>query len=157
MRHSNEVLRRADGVVISVVPGSDPVMRHVADLCYETLLRPFGAERNDNWNELDPLSTHFVALDGDTLVGYVRLIVEQGGGHVRQVAVVPSHRRRGIARDLVRVAVTRADELGLSFAFLNARVSAVGVYERIGFRVADGPFRMSRTYLPHVRMERVLR
>jgi ribosomal protein S18 acetylase RimI-like enzyme len=148
----NEILRMPDGVVVRVVDGRDPIMRAVADLCYETLHRPFGVERNDAWNETDPRSTHFAAMDGDRLVGYVRLIAD-GGAHVRQVAVVPSHRFRGIASALVAAAVARARELGLPVAFLNARSNAVGMYERLGFRVTAGPFRMGRTYLEHVRME----
>jgi len=157
MRRPHEVLRRDDGIVIRRVAGTDPMMRQVADLCYEVLHRPFGVERNDAWNETDPASTHFVALDGEYLVGYVRLLAENGGGHVRQVVVACSHRRRGVASDLVRVAIERARELGLAFAFLNARENAVGLYRRMGFRVAEGPFRMGRTYLSHVRMELPLR
>lgn len=150
------ILRRTDGIVIGMVDGTDPVLRGVADLCYETLHRPFGVSRNDAWNETDPASTHVVALDGDRLAGYVRLIVERGGGHVRQVTVEPAYRRRGIASDLVAAALERAREIDLPFAFLNARENAVGMYRRLGFRVVEGPFRMGRTYLKHVRMELVL-
>lgn len=156
MQRGREVHRRYDGVTIRIVDGSDPVMRHVAGLCYETLHRPFGVERNDSWNETDPASTHFLAFDGEALAGYVRLIAEEGGGHVRQVAVAPSYRRRGIAHDLVSAALAHAEELRIPFAFLNARSNAVAIYERLGFRVTDGPFRMGRTYLTHVRMERAL-
>ena len=129
------------------------MLLQVRDLCYETLHRPFGVTRNDAWNESDPRSTHFVAMEGGRLVGYVRLIVEGGQGHVRQVVVTPSCRGRGIAGELVGCGIDRARELGLPGAFLNARPWAVGVYERLGFRVVGGPFRMGRTYLPHVRME----
>jgi ribosomal protein S18 acetylase RimI-like enzyme len=151
------LLARPDGIVLLQVPATDPVLRQVRDLCYETLHRPFGVTRNDAWNEADPASTHIVALDDDRLAGYVRLIVEGGAGHVRQVSVVPAYRARGIASDLVVCAVARARELGLPLVFLNARERAVGVYERVGFRVTEGPFRMGRTYLPHVRMEMPLR
>ena len=147
---------RPDGVIVREVGGTDPLLLHVRDLCYETLHRPFGVTRNDAWNETDPASTHIVALDGDRLAGYVRLIVEDGGGHVRQVAVAHGHRGRGIAGDLVACAIARARELRLPFAFLNARANAVGIYERLGFRVVEGPFRMGRTYLKHVRMELAL-
>jgi ribosomal protein S18 acetylase RimI-like enzyme len=150
------MLRRDDGIVVRAVAGTDPLLRSVADLCHETLHRPFGVTRQVSWNDDDPLSTHLVALDGDRLAGYARLIVEDGGGHVRQVAVAQEYRRRGIAADLVSCALARARELGLPFAFLNARADAVGIYERIGFRVVGGPFRMGRTYLRHVRMELTL-
>lgn len=148
------VLRRPDGVTVRIVAGTDPIMRDVADLCYETLHRPFGVSRNDAWNETDPASTHFAALEGGRLVGYVRLIDEGGAGHVRQVVVAGSHRRRGIAGDLVTAAITHAEHRRMWAVFLNARANAVGLYERLGFRVTAGPFRMGRTYLAHVRMER---
>jgi ribosomal protein S18 acetylase RimI-like enzyme len=151
------MLARPDGIVVAHVHSGHPVLLHVRDLCYETLHRPFGVTRNDSWNEADPASSHIVALDGQQLAGYVRLIVESGGGHVRQVSVAPAYRERGIASDLVACAVVRARELGLPFTFLNARERAVGIYERAGFRVTEGPFRMGRTYLPHVRMEMPLR
>jgi ribosomal protein S18 acetylase RimI-like enzyme len=151
------LLVRHDGISILQIPATDPVLPQVRDLCYETLHRPFGVTRNDTWNEADPASTHIVALDGDLLAGYVRLIVEGGAGHVRQVTVVPDSRARGIASDLVVCAVARARELGLPLAFLNARERAVGLYERVGFHITEGPFRMGRTYLPHVRMEMRLR
>jgi ribosomal protein S18 acetylase RimI-like enzyme len=153
---SREWLRLEDGVVVRVVDGSDPILGDVADLCYDTLHRPFGVPRQDSWDETDPASTHIVALDGERLVGYVRLIVEGGGGHLRQATVAHAYRRRGIAAALVSCALARARELGLPFAFLNARANAVGVYERLGFRVVGGPFRMGRTYLRHVRMELAL-
>ncbi len=156
MSGPRELLRRDGGVFLCIVEGTDPLMRGVADLCYETLHRPFGVPRNDSWNETDPASTHILALDGDRLVGYVRLIIEPGGAHLRQVVVARDRRRRGIAESLVTCALARARELGLPVAFLNARANAVGLYERLGFRVVEGPFRMGRTYLKHVRMEKAL-
>jgi ribosomal protein S18 acetylase RimI-like enzyme len=149
--------RVPDGIVLRVVSGTDPVMRQVADLCYETLHRPFGVSRNDAWNETDPSSTHFVAMDGERLVGYTRLLVEGTSGHVRQVAVAPAYRCRGVASALVDAAVEHARREHKAFAVLNAREHAVALYERAGFRVTAGPFRMGRTYLRHVRMEMPLR
>jgi ribosomal protein S18 acetylase RimI-like enzyme len=154
---SRQPLVRPDGIVVREVTGTDPVLLRVRDLCYETLHLPFGVTRNDAWNEADPRSTHIVAMDGDRLAGYVRLILEDGGGHVRQVTVSPDYRCRGLASDLVARAVLLAREMELPFAFLNARARAVGLYQRIGFRITDGPFRMGRTFLPHVRMELPLR
>jgi len=151
------VRTRPDAVEIRSVPGDDPVLMQVRDLCYEALHRPFGVPRNDEWNENDPASTHLVAVEGGRAVGYVRLIDEHGLGHVRQVVVAPSHRGRGLASDLVSCAVDTAVERGFPLAFLNARERAVGVYARQGFRVVQGPFRMGRTYLKHVRMELPLR
>jgi predicted GNAT family N-acyltransferase len=142
---------------VRAVRGDDPVMRQVADLCYETLHRPFGVTRNDAWNEGDPRSTHFVVTEGDRLVGYARLIDEGRWYHVRQVVVDPRHRRQGIGAAVVRAALEEARRRGAAGVYLNARPTAVGLYERSGFRVAGEVFRMGRTWLPHVRMEQRLR
>jgi predicted GNAT family N-acyltransferase len=37
--------------------------------------------------------------------------------------------------------------------WLNARVTAVPFYEKLGFVVVSDVFRTARTYLPHVRMD----
>lgn len=145
------------GLDLRVVRGDDLAMRRVADLCYETLHRPFGVSRNDSWNELDPASVHLVAFDGDRVAGYARLLFEGRWAHVRQVSVDPAYRHRGIASVLVRTLVDEARGCGVDGVYLNARGRAVGMYERLGFRTAGPVFRMPRTWLPHVRMERVLR
>jgi predicted GNAT family N-acyltransferase len=154
---ARDVLVREDGIVLGVVAADDPVLRDVADLCYETLHRPFGVSRNDAWNEDDGRSTHLVALEAGRLVGYARLLGERVRAHIRQVVVAPSHRYRGVGSDLVGTLVEEARRAGIEMVYLNARPNAVAMYERLGFRVAGGAFRMGRTYLPHVRMEQQLR
>jgi GNAT superfamily N-acetyltransferase len=148
---------RRDGIAVLTVDGADPVLRQVDELCYQTLHRPFGVTRQADWNVADAASTHFVAMEGDVLAGYARLIVERSVGHVRQVVVVQEYRGRGIASDLVACALAHARDRGLALAFLNARTRAVATYERVGFRAVGAPFRMGRTFLPHVRMEQALR
>jgi GNAT superfamily N-acetyltransferase len=148
---------RRDGIAVLTVDAADPVLQQVDELCYQTLHRPFGVTRQDDWNAADPASTHFVAMEGEVLAGYARLIADRSVGHVRQVVVAHEYRGRGVASDLVACALARARERGLALAFLNARTRAVGTYERVGFRAVGAPFRMGRTFLPHVRMELPLR
>jgi ribosomal protein S18 acetylase RimI-like enzyme len=143
------------GIELRYIVGDDPLMREVLDLCYETLHRPFDVTRNDDWGNADPNSWHLVALDGGGLVvGYGRLLAEGDWGHIRQVAVYPEYRGRGIGTALVARLVDLACEKDLSRVYLNARLNAVGLYERAGLRVVSPePFKMPRTFLPHVRME----
>jgi ribosomal protein S18 acetylase RimI-like enzyme len=151
---SDEV-QAPDGITLSYVAGDDPLMREVADLCYETLHRPFDVSRNDDWGNADPCSWHLVALSDGLVVGYARLLAEGDWGHVRQVAVYPEYRGRGIGTALVSHLLELAREQGLPRVYLNARLAAVGLYERAGFAVVSRePFPMPRTFLPHVRMER---
>jgi hypothetical protein len=156
MTPSGDILDRGDGIVVRVVEASDPVMRRVADLCYETLHRPFGVVRNDAWNETDPGSTHVAAFDGQRLVGYARLLREGRTGHIRQVTVDPQYRRRGLASQLVVALLEQLRRERFAIVYLNARLPAVPMYKGLGFHVSGKVHRMPRTWLPHVRMERRL-
>jgi N-acetylglutamate synthase-like GNAT family acetyltransferase len=133
--------------------GDDPLMAEVATLCYETLHAPFGVSRNDDWDNMDPASTHLVALAEGHVVGYARLIIERDWGHIRQLAVYPEWRGRGIGSRLVQILVALSRYIGLRGVYLNARLAAVSLYRRQGFKQVGGEFRMPRTYLQHVRME----
>ncbi len=141
-------------VELRYVPGDDPLMVQVLDLCYETLHRPFDVSRNDDWGNEDPGSSHLVALADGKVVGYGRLLVEGDWGHIRQVAVYDEWRGMGIGSWIVHALVELASDKGLPHIYLNARLTAVSLYERRGFIVVSPvPFPMPRTFLPHVRME----
>lgn len=148
----------ADLVELRYVAADDPLMLQVADLCYETLHRPFDVSRNDDWGNDDPDSSHLVALVDARVVGYGRLLTEGDWGHIRQVAVYQEWRGMGIGSWIVHALLELARSKGLPHVFLNARLTAVNLYELRGFAVVSPePFPMPRTYLPHVRMEIELR
>jgi N-acetylglutamate synthase-like GNAT family acetyltransferase len=143
-----------DLVELRYVRGDDPLMRQVLDLCYETLHRPFDVTRNDDWGNEDPGSSHLVALVEGKVVGYGRLLVEGDWGHIRQVSVYEEWRSMGIGSWIVHALVELARAKSLRHVYLNARLTAVSLYERRGFTVVSPePFPMPRTFLPHVRME----
>src|SRR5690349_21629532 len=59
---------------------------------------------------------------------------------VAQVAVLPTHRRRGLLRDVLGAVLTQAKERGEQYAILNASDS--GIYGRFGFGQADRVLRV---------------
>jgi ribosomal protein S18 acetylase RimI-like enzyme len=70
------------------------------------MVRSWAAEESGRW----------VALDGDTVTGYVAVRRLTGwSDHVGEIRLVvhPAHRRRGLGRELARHALTRAVEAGL--------------------------------------------
>jgi predicted GNAT family N-acyltransferase len=148
----------ADVWVVRIVGYPSPLLAAAVDLRYRVLHEPFGVERDDDWNDQDPASTHVVATVEDDVIGYARLIAEEGGktGQIRQVAVAPQWERRGVGTALIQGAIDEAGRLGMTDVWLNARLTAVPFYEKLGFKVTSGVFRTPRTYLPHVRMDRPL-
>lgn len=84
----------------------------------------------------NPLARYLVAeLNGET-IAYAGLwkILEEG--HITNVAVLPAHRRRGIAEALVTELCRRAEAEGVRKFTLEVRASnagAITLYEKLGF------------------------
>ena len=59
--------------------------------------------------------------------------------HVQGVYTLPEHRARGLGEMLTRAVLKEAQARGLKSANLNASVMGRGVYERLGFTLANAP------------------
>jgi predicted acetyltransferase len=111
-----------------------------------TRFSPESAEREKTVWELDRT---WVAEDGDryvaTATSYTFEMTVPGGARVpaagvAQVAVLPTHRRQGLLRDVLGAVLTQAKDLGEHYAILNA--SDTGIYGRFGFGQADHVLRI---------------
>lgn len=85
-----------------------------------------------------------VADDGGDVVAYIMCRVERGffgsprKGHVISIAVLPQHRRKGIAYALMVEAMKALHALGAEECYLEVRVSntpAINLYEKLGFKI----------------------
>ena len=78
-----------------------------------------------------------VALDGDTVVGYIGSQTAVDETDVMNVAVHPDHRRQGIAEALIEKLVLELKERGSHALMLEVRDSnapAIALYEKLGFQ-----------------------
>ena len=85
-----------------------------------------------------------VAERDGRVIGYIMCRIERSflglstRGHVISIAVMPEHRRMGIATALMEEALSRmAKRYGASECYLEVRVSntpAINLYEKLGFR-----------------------
>ena len=98
---------------------------------------------HDPWSEnsvaselKNPLSLWLVALDGETVAGYVGSQSVEGEADMMNVAVHPEHRRRGIARMLINELTDALAKQGVHSLALEVRSSnapAIALYEQLGF------------------------
>lgn len=111
-----------------------------------TRFSPESAERETTVWELDRT---WVVEDGDeyvaTATSYSFAMTVPGGARVptagvAQVAVLPTHRRQGLLRDVLGAVLDQAADLGEHYAILNA--SDTGIYGRFGFGQADRVLRV---------------
>jgi ribosomal protein S18 acetylase RimI-like enzyme len=91
--------------------------------------------------------------DGELIaVGLIAPDGEPGAWRVRGMATAPHARRRGGGRAVLDALVRHAVDHGARRIWCNARVPAVGFYERAGMRVISDEFELPHIG-PHVVME----
>jgi GNAT superfamily N-acetyltransferase len=108
----------------------------------EAVLRaPLGV----SWSAADladePISEHFAAFDGESLIATLLLKPrETGVVQMRQVAVDPPQQGRGIGTRLVAFAEAHAREHGCRRLIAHARATALAFYRALGYAEEGEPF-----------------
>lgn len=131
----------------------------VLDLCYGVLYAPFGVPKESDWYHPAYGSEIAVALgEHDEVLGSARLLPAPGdlSRQVRQVAVSPHAHGQGLGRTLMGVLEDLARKEGATELWLNARQTAYGFYERLGFVPEDPEFVSELTGIPHRLMRKAL-
>jgi predicted GNAT family N-acyltransferase len=67
-------------------------------------------------------------------------VVHGGRAKIGRMAVLKEYRGKGVGKRLLRRAVARAKQLGARTIYLNAQVSVIGFYEKLGFRAVGRMF-----------------
>ncbi len=83
------------------------------------------------------ISLWLVALEGDTVVGYVGSQTACGDTDMMNIAVHPDWRRRGIAQILIELLIQRLKNWGCASLSLEVRASnaaAIALYEKLEFK-----------------------
>ncbi len=84
----------------------------------------------------NPENHYFAALENGSLVGFGGYFAAADQADILDVAVSPTHRRRGIARALMETVLGDARKNGVETVFLEVRTSnapAIALYTALGF------------------------
>jgi len=147
-------------VRIELVAHDWPRFDEVLDLYYDVLYGPFGVPRDFEWYHPAHGSSFAVALGPDgELLGSARLLPEAGDEmrQVRQVVVAPGAQGLGVGRELMDAIERVAAEQDAVELWLNARHTAFGFYEALGWEFCGEPFVSELTGIPHREMRKRVR
>ena len=109
-----------------------------------------------DWDGRDQAAVHLVAFLNQQPVGVARLREVEGAIALKleRLAVLPEYRRQGIGSELVHTALVYGQQQHYSQMFLNAQLSAVNLYQSLGFTSIDAPF--IEAHILHVKMHKAL-
>lgn len=109
----------------------------------------------DEFDEFEATSKHFVALDREIPVGAARWRKTDKGVKLERFAVKETYRGKGVGAALVSAVL---NDIKLNFAnqylYLHAQLTAIPLYEKFGF-VKTGP-QFEECNIQHFKMERPL-
>ena len=109
-----------------------------------------GVPANIELDRYDRRAIHFLAFAPARAIGTARLVRHGHSAKIGRMAVLKSHRRKGVGRKLLKRAVAAAKKLGAQQIYLHAQISVINFYEKLGFR-AVGPV-FEEAAIPHRKM-----
>ena len=118
--------------MIEIVRMNESHVSAVAELERQNFSEPWPeiAVRSELTNKL---ALWLVALEGDTVVGYVGSQTVLHEADMMNIAVADTHRRRGIARLLVEELIRQLDAYQLTLEVRASNAPAIALYEKLGF------------------------
>lgn len=113
------------------------------------VLRHGDPDAGVDWPD-DRASTHLAAVDdADQVVAVSTWIERDDGVQLRGMATEPGLAGSGLGSLLLLAGIERARASGATHVWANARLTALGFYERHGFSLVGGEFVDATTGLPH--------
>lgn len=134
---------------------NSPEYRAALVLRQEVLREPLGLELSAADTIGEDTHLHFIAMEGERLVGTVTFKpLSENAAKLRQMAVAPDLQGMGVGQHLVGGAEEALLTLGYTQVETHARVAAQSFYARMGYEVIGAPF--EEVGLPHVTMQKGL-
>ena len=132
-----------------------PEYKLMVSLRDEMLRRPLGLSFTKEELEREKNDILIAAFDDDKLLGCCLLTeTDSQTVRLRQMAVRNRLQGKGIGDSIIRFAETLARDKGYRKVTMHARTSAIGFYERCGYRTCSDEF--VEVTIPHMVMEKWL-
>lgn len=124
-------------------------------LRYEVLRKPLNLSFKPEELEREKSDVLIGAFDEDKMLGCCLLTkVDKDCVRLRQMAVQNNLQGKGIGASMMNFAENVARDLGYTQLIMHARKTAIGFYEKLGYKVTGGEF--EEISLPHFIMEKKL-
>ncbi len=148
---------REDSIAVELIEYNSREYHQACQLRYEL----FFAEGNLPWEVvLDKRHAnyfHAAIVVRDRVVAYGQLAPQSDRLYqICQMVVHPNYQRQNLGSKILSTLIEIAKQQGAIALTLNARLTAVGFYQKLGFKTCGTPFPSTTTGVPHITMKRKL-
>jgi len=120
-------------------PASEAEFKHYYHLRWQLLRAPWNQPEGSEVDDIEDLCFHLMAVDNSNqIIAVARLQFNSDSeAQIRYMAVAKPYRVKGIGRELVKVLEQHAQNSSCKIIVLDARESAVGFYQKLGYRIIE--------------------
>lgn len=124
-----------------IEPSTSAEWESYYQLRFETLREPWNQPKGSEKDNMEDVSIHFFATDGEIPMGVCRLQYnDENIAQVRFMGVSEKSRGKGVGSLLLKHAETRAKKDNRKVMILQARDYAVPFYESNGYKITEKTF-----------------
>jgi GNAT superfamily N-acetyltransferase len=143
-------------MALKIIDHGTKEYRQMVQLRTDILRKPLGLTLTEAELEKEKNEVLIGAFEEEKMLGCCMLIKEgEGTVRLRQMAVLNNLQGKGIGRALMIFAENIARDMGYKRLTMHARKTALGFYEKLGYKVCSDEF--LEVTLPHFVMEKNLR
>jgi predicted GNAT family N-acyltransferase len=113
-------------------------------------VREQGVPEQIEIDRADKHATHLLVFAAGKAVGTARVVMRQGSAKIGRMAVLKSHRGKGVGTKLLSRAIGTARRRGAQKICLHAQVPVIGFYQAMGFSCTGPVFQEAG--IPHRKM-----
>jgi predicted GNAT family N-acyltransferase len=135
-----------------VVAETDEHYMDALKVRYEVFVEEQKVPEEEEIDQYESSSIHFVAYDRSEPVGAARLRKVDKGGKVERVCIKKSHRNLGIGLQIMQKMEEVAQAHDYPALLLNAQTHAEAFYKKLGYETYSGEFLDAG--IPHVAMKK---
>jgi len=118
---------------------------------HEVFVKEQGIAEDDEFDGTDSSCTHLVIYEHNKPIATGRIMIEHDHYKIGRVAVLKPHRGRQLGVGIMQAIIDACCQMGDERQTLNAQVSAMGFYEKLGFTPYGEQF--DEAGIPHIAME----
>lgn len=143
------------GMALKIIDHGSREYQQMVHLRNEILRRPLGLQFTPEELEQEKEEILIGAFEEEKMLGCCMLIMEAPNSvRLRQMAVLNNLQGKGIGRALMQFAENIARDRGFHKITMHARKTAIGFYEKLGYRTSGQEF--EEVTIPHYIMEKLL-
>ncbi|MCP4985752.1 MAG: GNAT family N-acetyltransferase [Colwellia sp.] len=139
--------------MIHLIDINSELYKQAIELRYELFFKEHALPKSIIFDNKEVESKHLAISEADRLIAYGRLTALSDSNYqISQMVVSTKYQSQGFGSNLLSELLNKAVSSGAKNITLNARLSALGLYQKYGFVKNGSVFKSESTGVPHVSM-----